>query len=787
MRGLGLTRLVGGAVTLLALALLPGAASAAGKSRAVPRPAALPDAKVLDELAQDMTRFAEEVKGYRSSASGIIKRTYAQKVDAIRAKYEPQITGHEKGEKQRRKDAIAVLEGFLRKYPSDRKWTPDVMFRLAELYYEKAADDFLAAQETYQKALDSDHPPTTPSPKPDYAATVDLYRHLLVEFPNYRLLDATYYLLGFCLGEMGQEAEGKQALLALVCSNRYRPLDPPPPPARSTGMSRGPLPDAYQDCTPIKKDSKFLAETWTRVGEMHFDAGELAPAISAYSRVLAFKDSPYYDKAIYKLAWSYYRDNRFPDAIREFDNLVKWADGKKAAGDKFGSDLRPEAVQYLGISFSEPDWDGDTLPDKETGLERVQAFYQGREKETHVKEVFQRLGDMYFDMTKYDEAIAVYKVILQKWPYFAEAPTLQEKIIKAFERARNLVAAAKEREVLGRTYSKGSDWYKANHDNPEALAVAAQLAEDALLSAATSVHAAAQACKAKNQGDKTKLEECLQTYRTAAELYEKYLTAYPTSKRTYEFSYFYADALYYGGMVPESIPAYIVVRDSNLDNKYQQDAALQIIKGYEEIIDKMKAARTIEDPPIPDEKNTKPPVVPLAMHDIYKKYTAALDWYVANLPDDRTPDLRYASAVLMLTHRQWPEARARLGEIADAYCGSKPEIGFKAYDAILTTYFIDFNIDDEEAKDCALGRLLEVTDKFSQSACSKSAQAKPYLARIAEIKASVKSTVIKKRLDIAIKNEEKGTEEKLVQCREYAGGIAIVTGAAAPSAACSRS
>jgi len=185
-----------GAATLLALALLAGGARAAGRSSTPARPAVLPDPKVLDELAQDMTRFAEEVKGYRSSASGIIKRTYAQKLDAIRAKYEPQISGHEKEEKQRRMDAIAVLEGFLRKYPSDRKWTPDVMFRLAELYYEKAADEFLAAQEIYQKALDSDHPPTTPSPKPDYAATVNLYRHLLVEFPNYRLLDATYYLLG---------------------------------------------------------------------------------------------------------------------------------------------------------------------------------------------------------------------------------------------------------------------------------------------------------------------------------------------------------------------------------------------------------------------------------------------------------------------------------------------------------------------------------------------------------------------------------------------------------------
>jgi tetratricopeptide (TPR) repeat protein len=775
-----------GAMTLVALVLLSGGTWAAGKTRAPARPTALPDPKVLDELAQDAVRFAEAVTGFRSAANGIIKRTYAEKINTIRAKYEPQISANEKEEKQRRMDAIAVLEGFLRKYPADRKWTPDVMFRLAELYYEKAADDFLVAQEAYQKALDSDNPPTTPSPRPDYSATVNLYRHLLVEFPNYRLLDATYYLLGFCLAEMGQDAEGKQALLALVCSNRYRPLDPPASPAKSTGMNRGPLVDAYKDCTPIKKDSKFLPETWTRVGEMHFDAGELALAISAYSQVLAFKDSAYYDKAIYKLAWSYYRDNRFPDAIREFDNLVKWADSKKASGDKFGSDLRPEAVQYLGISFSEPDWDGDTLPDKETGLERAQAFYKGREDEPHVKEVFQRLGDMYFDMTKYDEAIAVYKVILQKWPYFAEAPGLQEKIIRAYERSRNLVAAAKEREVLGRTYSKGSDWYKANRDKPEALAVAAQLAEDALLSAATSVHAAAQACKAKWQQDKSdarKLDECLQTYQTAAELYEKYLLAYPTSKRAYEFSYFYADALYYGSKVPESIPAYITVRDSNLDNKYQQEAALQIIKGYEEIIDKMKAARTIEDPPIPDEKNTKPPVTALAMHETYKKYMAALDWYVANLPDDRTPDLRYASAVLMLKHRQWPEARARLGEIADAYCASKPEVGFKAYDAILTTYFIDFNIDDEEAKDCALGRLLEVTDKFSQSACSKSPQGKPYLARIAEIKASVKSTVIKKRLDKALENEEKGTSSQLVMCREGVGGIAIVTGAAAPTPA----
>jgi cellulose synthase operon protein C len=739
------------------------------------------DPKLVDEMAADLTRYVEEVSGFRKAANSVIKRTYLDKLKAIRDKYEPMITANEKEEKERRMDAIAVLEGFLRKYPADKKWTPDVMFRLAELYYEKSSDDFLTAQEDYQKALDTPNPPTTPPPKADYAPTVALYRRLLTEFPNYRLLDATYYLLGFCLGEMGQEPEARQALLALVCANQYKPLDPPAKSAPSTGLSKGPVPDYYKDCTPIKKDSKFLPESWTRVGEMHFDSAELGHAISAYSRVLAFKDSAYYDKAIYKLAWSYYRDNRFTDAIREFDGLVKWADSKKAAGDKFGSDLRPEAVQYLGISFSEPDWDGDTLPDPETGLQRAQAFYHGREGEPHVKEVFQRLGDIYFDSTKYPEAIAVYKHILQTWPFFADAPKLQEKIVKAYERDRNLLAAAKERETLGRTYSKGSEWYQQNANNPEALAVAAQLAEDALLSAATNVHAAAQACRAKwqqNTADTAKLAECQETYRTAGELYEKYLNAYPNSKRAYEFSAFYADALYYGGKVQESIPAYITVRDSNVDNRYQKDAALQVIKAHEEIIEKLKQDKRIEDPPIPDEKNTKPPVTALPMHELYKSYMQALDWYVANLPDERVPDLRYASAVILLKHREWAEARTRLGEISDAYCATKPEVGFKAYDAILTTYFIDFGIEDEEAKDCALGRLLQVVEKFGDSPCSKSPLAKPYLSRIQDIKASVKTTVIKKRLDIALENEEKGTDKQLVQCKDGAGGIAVVTGTA---------
>jgi TolA-binding protein len=759
--------------------------------RAHAAPPGGPDPRLLDEMEKDVQRFSQMVTEYRGTARSILKRTYQDRVKTINAKYDKQIDLNDREARDRRRDAIAMFEAFLLKYPNDKRWTPDAMFRLAELYYEKSAEEYLDADEAYKKAIDGPNPPDTPPPRVDYTPTINLYRRLLTEFPSYRFLDAAYYLLGFCLGEMGEDQQAKQALLALVCANKFKPLDLPTPAPRPTaraGSAKAADDDeVYRACVPVRKESKFLPEAWTRVGEFHFDnPNELRMAIAAFHKVLTFKDSPYYDRALYKLAWAYYRDNRFPEAVREFDNLVKYADRRTASGQKVGSDLRPEAVQYLGVSFAEPDWDGDAMPDPVNGLERAKEFYKGREKEPHVREVFQRLGDIYFDQTKYADAIAVYKALLQKWPYYSDAPRVQDRIVHAYEKDRNLIAAAKEREALGRGYGKGSDWYEHNKDNAEAVAVARQLSEDALLTAATNVHAAAQACKGKwleNQKDTKKLDECKKLYAAAAELYEKYLVAYPNSKRSYEFAAFAADALYYSGQLPQAIVAYKGVRDSQLDNKYQEDAAFRIIKAYEEIIDEQKAAKKIEDPPIPDEKNTKPPVTPYAMPDVYKSYVEAIDWYVEHIKNDRVPDLKYAAAVIALRYRDWADARDRLGKVAEKYCGTKSDVGFKAYDAILQTYFIDFNVPDEEQKDCALGKLLSVAEQFGESPCGKSPAAKPYLDRFTQIKSSVKTTIITKRLQLSMENEEKGTHKELVMCQSGPGGIAIVTGAAQPTKA----
>src|SRR6185369_14091779 len=80
-----------------------------------------------------------------------------------------------------RRPALVVRVGAqesleLRAYPNDKRWTPDAMFRLAELYYEKSAEEFLDADEAYKKAIDSPNPPTTPPPRVDYSPTIALYK-----------------------------------------------------------------------------------------------------------------------------------------------------------------------------------------------------------------------------------------------------------------------------------------------------------------------------------------------------------------------------------------------------------------------------------------------------------------------------------------------------------------------------------------------------------------------------------------------------------------------------------
>ncbi len=652
------------------------------------------------ELAADYRRYFEAARSHKQVLDEIGREGYKVRRSSLKADFSERLTREEAREKQLRGEAIVELERFLSRYPQHPRHSPEAMFRLAELLLERSSEDFIGQSKTQSGEMLA---------LPDYNPSVDLYRRLLRDFPTYRNKHLATYLLGYCLGEMDHDEESRQAFLGLVCANKFAPLATPAPPV---GRKNKP---PYDGCEALKSDGKLTAETWTRLGEYHFDRGELDAAIFSYEQAVPFRDSPYFDKALYKLAWSFYRSDRFPFAVKHFDELVVLADQKKLGepGKKEGFALRSESVQYLALSFAERDWDGDGKDDPVAGLARAELFYQGRQSEPHVREVFQRMGDGLFDRTEYARAAEVYRRTIALWPLAAENPRLQDRIVLTMERLRNFEQALREREQLARTYVEGSDWAKQNRDNEAALAEGLQLADLALMNVVLRRHESAQKLReqAQAKGDPKLRAQAVEEYRQAAASYEAYLTQHPNSKDRYEYSYYLAESLFFGEKYPEAAEAYDKVRDADAKGKYVEDAAYGAIKSREAVVTALYQQGPHKEPPLPQTGKVTAPVVAMQLPDEVQKLQYAYDRFGVLLPDSPKVALfSYKAAEIDFRYLRFAQMRLRMAEIVTKFC--KDERAVDAGNALLVSYNIDGDLE----------KLEEWTVRLKDKGCGGSSQ-----------------------------------------------------------------
>ena len=586
-------------------------------------------AKEIENLTRELEYFSAGAESFAVDMRDLIRIKYDEQKDRLTAQYDAAVDDLEKGERQRRLEAIARFEAFLEKYPNDPTYSPDAMFRLAELHYEKSSDEYLQRSRGYEAELRAyetgERESEPPPPQPSFEATIGLHKDLLTRFPDYRLADAARYLLGYCYGEQGQTEEALQAYLALV------------------------------DASP---DSGFLAEVWTRIGEIYFDGNDaesLRNAIAAYNKVREFPDSPYYDKALYKVAWTYYRLDQFDDAVGSFVNLIDYADQQKRATGVTGSELRAEAIQYVAVSLADEGWGG---------LDRAERVLKPLSRKTYSGEIWKRYGEVLFDQTRYGQAIDVLRTSIAKYPNASYNPEAQEKIVRAYEQMRNFDGATVAREQLVAAYSKGSPWYDANSDNPEVIARAESLTEKSLYTAAIFRHQQAQAHKGSGR-----LDEAVASYKQAATAYQSYLGRFPSSQNAYDFEFYLAECLFYSGEYPRAAEQYDKVRDSKVNNKHLAAAALSSVITYEKNMETLVADGKLPKLDLLTAAQRKTQrVAPKPLDQARTDFVASSDRYVTLLPkSERTAAIRYRAAEVFFRHDQFDEARRRFLEIVDKH------------------------------------------------------------------------------------------------------------------------
>ncbi len=626
-------------------------------------------------MQEESAAYERGARDYKDTISTIVTLHYEEKKKSILGGLDREV-GIEKEELKKARDtAIKRLEEFVATYSGTNAQptaTPDAMYRLAALYEERARTD--------------------DDPNSDLAATlrpaIALYKRVIRDFPAYGQMAGIYYFLGHALNDSRRVAEAQQVWRSLVCHNHYAypaPSDPKdadvdviaPLPQdhdeaywkvwrakypRPETLKKGPKADTTFDdpysstCEIIAQpevlagqEPKYVAEVWWRIGDWEFDQDDIAGGVldtepsavwdynraaSAYTRSMEYKKPPLFGVALYKYAWTLFKQQRFEAAVREFVHLLNYTDEQqKLTGDP-GADFRQEAYTYIAGSLDNFDFTGPspeepyiTRPDildtakspadaeakLHIALDRVQDARLVPQDKPWTIEVYKALALEYRAINQYKNALATYQLMIDKWPMDASAPDTQNSVAEVYDL---LVKQTKqgderrdyERKVLeARTslskYTGDTPWVDANKDNPIALQRAEELVRTGLKGAAITHTRNGQAAleQADQTGDpKEKLRltnYALQEYKLAAIGWIGYLRQDENAPDAYKSRYFYADALHnevrlevalhefdpkqYAEPASQEIAvasaAAIDVRDSDEDDQFIDNAGLFVV------------------------------------------------------------------------------------------------------------------------------------------------------------------------------------------------------------------
>lgn len=633
----------------------------------------------LEEISAAIALYETESREFKREVQLLIEKKYEEKRNTLANSYEKAIRDLEILERKERLDAISAFEEFLTRYPNDPRYTPDVMFRLAELYYERSSDDHTVAMRDYEEALKKLDPEKNPTPPPepriDFNKSIALYQRLVKDFPSYKLNDAAYYLLGYCEEKQEKFENAKAAYLQLIA--------------------------AYPR-------SKFTTEAWVRLGEYYFDAYDdpdaLPKAADAYEHAIADTSHALYDKALYKLGWVYYRMDRFDDSVARFFTLADFyeAEAKRKGEDEVGGDLRTEALQYTAISFVDEKWGS---------LAKAQEVFAKLGGRPYEAEVYRRMADVYFDQTKHPEAIEAYRLVLQRNPLAKDAPQIQQRIVQAYERDRKLEEAFAESSKLANMFVPGTPWHEKWKRDPDVVIAAGELAEASLYR--TAIYHHQQALAYKQEG---KFELAKAAFETGAKAYQSYLGRFPRSKNAYEMEYYWAECLYNSFQFAEAAKHYAAVRDSSQDVKYLSDAAYSAVLAWQKQLDlEIKSGQTPALKVLISKDRPEGEIPqPIALTPTEQGYVENSDKFLARVKagDEKAPGIAYRAAEIFYTHNQFDEARKRFEAIIAAF--PKSEVAKYAVNLIVESYLIDKNYAKVEEVAARLRENKDVIDPKSE-------------------------------------------------------------------------
>ncbi|MBN2412293.1 tetratricopeptide repeat protein [candidate division KSB1 bacterium] len=433
---------------------------------------------------------------------------------------------NETGEDLNKLDTIInEHKALLQKYPKG-PFASTIMFQLAELYAQRSnlvyQQDMRLYEENIKKYDEGVLAVEPVLPKIDVSNTLNYCNKLLVEFPNSKFKDKILYKIGISYLQTGDKLKAKNYFESIV--NNF-------------------------------PESSIVLESHFRIGEYYFEKRDNQNAILHYEKLLGNWDNPYFDMSLYKLGWSYYNMSNYSNAISTFLYLIEDISlldkVKTQVLSRTKADLRSESIQYIASCFTEYG-----------GPDKAKEFLLQYKEKDYTLPILLSMCELYKKRDYFTEAINTYKVILDIYPYYKNAPDIYQKIIDNYELSEDLEGANKIRDELVNKLGPGSEWLSKNMD-AEVKDAGIDISKKSLVYLGTFYQAEAQ--QSANKED----------YQKAIGRYQDYLKKFPDTDESIKILYYLAECYYDIEDFEKAAETYynVVKKDSLSKSEYREEAA----------------------------------------------------------------------------------------------------------------------------------------------------------------------------------------------------------------------
>ncbi|MFQ3598690.1 MAG: tetratricopeptide repeat protein, partial [Chloroherpetonaceae bacterium] len=432
-----------------------------------------------------------------------------RQIQLILGEYEKKLEKTRDRKQKITQTSLNVAEQFLKVFP-DSKVADEIAIRYADLYYEKVTEEYYAQRapydsasaafqnsddyKNYLKQIDAwfaggmdektkpklpDSAPIPPDPKLD--EVMAFYDRIVNDMPQSPYVADALYGKAFILGERYSDYSS----LRTYQYERNMP--------NAKRWERREIEDKRREAIAVLgqiirrfPDSRYVVDAYMLTGEYYFTSRRNQPkstrdAIPYFQKAMDLivkkgERSEYFNQALYKLGWSYYRLAEYPQAIVYFTQLVDEIEKAEEIfeggmlPDYVRTDMKDEAMEYIVACFVKIQ---DQIDREKTAIALLDNYFNSMPRKRYAPLIYEMLGESYERSLQPPEKInEVYTILLRRYPNYERAPLVAHKVISQLDlQARNGEKLGKDLEELETTlyeerknlfyrYGRNSAWFR---------------------------------------------------------------------------------------------------------------------------------------------------------------------------------------------------------------------------------------------------------------------------------------------------------------------------------------